>query len=147
MAKIANRSGDTFISWLALILSIIAIILAWSAYRSANENGSRLQAVDDQINEQRVAQFAESAREEVGQLGQNIDESVEFNPEAISTRVAELRSNLQARFEDQDEGTQDQLQELDIDLSQLQEQLADGTISTIEALQNALERIQQGIGN
>lgn len=71
----AAGRGTTFVAWLALILAVLALWLAWTAY---DRTGGDL---DERI------------RQEVQQGAQNVEESLDAGPDGVDEDDTDLPTN------------------------------------------------------
>ena len=134
MAWEKKRGGGGGIAWLALLISLAALFLAWKAYE---RTGGRLNEV---LNTTVTVGEPEPAdwREELDRARDRLAKG-DLEPE----EVARMRESLARSFRDASEGTRRGWRELDSDLERLQGQLREGSSRAKETLDSAVEKMKR----
>ncbi|HEV2856261.1 MAG TPA: hypothetical protein VHC97_25955 [Thermoanaerobaculia bacterium] len=138
---------------LALILSILALVLAWAAFRRTGGELGTLwndvtRGVGDRVRvtagdgSNAVERQAELARAQTRLLGRRAEVAAERNLEQVRRDVAEIRADLERSYRNASSGAKERWQGLDADLERLQGQLKDGGSKALDTLDSALAKIR-----
>ena len=142
---------------LALILSILALLVAWTAYRRAGgelgtlwgdltglkRGGVRLN-VD--MGSDAVERQSELAQARTRLLARRAEVAGERNLEQVRQEVAEIREGLERSYSNASTGAKERWEDLDGDLERLQGQLREGGSKALDTLDSALAKIRDEAG-
>ncbi len=142
---------------LALILSILALLVAWTAYRRAGgELGTLwgdltgLKGVGVRVNMDKgpdaVERQSELAQARTRLLARRAEVAGERNLEQVRQEVAEIRSGLERSYSNASAGAKERWEDLDGDLERLQGQLREGGSKALDTLDSALAKIRDEAG-
>jgi ElaB/YqjD/DUF883 family membrane-anchored ribosome-binding protein len=146
-----KSGGGGGVAWLALVVSLAALFLAWRAYERTGGNLDEVLRIP--VGEVR----AEGAREESGEIGRQTDlaqararllgrrteVAARRNVQQVQEEVAEVRDELQSAFRGAGDQAREGWRELDSDLERLQTQLRDGSSRAVETLDSALDKMRR----
>lgn len=141
MAWGKKKSGGSGVAWLALLLAIAALLLAWGAYkRTGGELRDLLSDVTPVgtpkgIDLTEVRDRLQRHRPEV---------AGERNLWQVREDVAEIRADLERTYRNADAGAREQWRELDAELGRLQSQLKEGSSKAVDTLDSALAKLRVG---
>jgi hypothetical protein len=140
MAWGKKKSGGNGVAWLALLLAVLALMLAWGAYKRTGGElrdlwGDVTLDTSKGIDLSEVQARLQRRRAEV--QGQR-------NLRQVSEDVAEIRANLERTYRDTGAGAREQWRELDAELERLQAQLKDGSSKAVDTLDSALAKLRVG---
>jgi hypothetical protein len=140
MAWGKKKSGGNGVAWLALLLAVLALMLAWGAYKRTGGElrdlwGDVTLDTSKGIDLSEVQARLQRRRAEV--QGQR-------NLQQVSEDVAEIRANLERTYRDTGAGAREQWRELDAELERLQAQLKDGSSKAVDTLDSALAKLRVG---
>lgn len=153
MAWGKKQSGGGGVAWLALIVAILALILAWSAWRrTGGDLDSLLQDVSEDA-ERRVRGAAEEGsgalerQTELAQararlLGHRAEVEADRNLQGVREDVAEIREDLERTYRNAGEGARARWRDLDAELERLEARLREGSARAVESLDAAVEKIE-----
>lgn len=138
---------------LALILAILALILAWAAFRrTGGELGTLWHDVTGGAGDRvritagngsdAVERQADLARAQTRLLARRAEVAGERNLEQVRQEVADIRADLERSYRNASAGTKERWQGLDADLERLQAQLKDGGTKALDTLDSALAKIR-----
>jgi nucleotide-binding universal stress UspA family protein len=127
---------------LALLLSIIALVLSWQAYR---RTGGSIPGLDKPIvhtwDETSAEKATAEARERLLALRTRIESHGDVD--RLQKDIADLRRDLERSFEGAGKGARERWQEADRALARLDERLDEGGAKAREALDQALARLRE----
>ncbi|HEX6904185.1 MAG TPA: hypothetical protein VF789_31030 [Thermoanaerobaculia bacterium] len=139
-----KKSGGNGVAWLALLLAIAALLLAWSAYK---RTGGELRDLwGDVRSEGRPVAEADwradlaAARDRL--LSHRPEVAGERNLQQVREDVAEIRADLERTYRNADAGVREQWRELDAELERLQGQLKDGSSKAVDTLDSLLAKLR-----
>jgi hypothetical protein len=140
MAWGKKKSGGNGVAWLALLLAVLALMLAWGAYKRTGGElrdlwGDVTLDTSKGIDLSEVQARLQRRRAEV--QGQR-------NLRQVSEDVAEIRANLERTYRDTGAGARERWRELDAELERLQAQLKDGSSKAVDTLDSALAKLRVG---
>jgi hypothetical protein len=140
-----GEGGGSGTARLALVLSIIALVLAWQAYR---RTGGTLPGVDQPIvhtwDKQEAEAAAAEARDRLLDLRARLD--ARGNVDQLQRDLADLRRDLERSFEGAGKEASERWKEADRSLARLDERLDQGGEQAREALDQALTRLREAGG-
>lgn len=157
MAWGKKQSGGGGASCLALILSVLALLLAWTAYR---RTGGELQGIWRDLS----GGFRDGYRETVEDGSAAVDRQTglaqaqaellrrraevagERNLEQVQREVAEIRGNLERVYDDAGAETKARWRQLDAELERLEGQLKEGSSKALGTLDSALAKLRREEG-
>lgn len=141
-----KKSGGNGVAWLALLVALAALLLAWSAYK---RTGGELRDLwGDVRSEGRPAAEADwradlaAARDRL--LSHRPEVAGERNLQQVREDVAEIRADLERTYRNADAGVREQWRELDAELERLQAQLKDGSSKAVDTLDSLLAKLRVG---
>ena len=141
MAWGKKKSGGNGVAWLALLLAVAALLLAWSAFkRTGGEprdlwGGGVTVGTPEGISLTEVRDRLQRHRPEV---------AGERNFQQVRQDVAKIRADLERTYRNTDAGAREQWRELDAELGRLQAQLRDGSSKAVDTLDAALAKLRVG---
>jgi hypothetical protein len=140
MAWGKQKSGGNGIAWLALLVAIAALLLAWSAYK---RTGGELRGLWGEVT---VGTSEGISLAEVRDRLQRHRPEVEGerNLQQVRDDVVEIRADLERAYRNADTGVREQWREVDADLERLQAQLKDGSSKAVDTLDSALVKLRVG---
>jgi len=148
MAWGKKREGGGCVGWLALLLAILALLVAWAAYkRTGGEIGTVLKDAGIPAHGSAGDDLAEWRAD----LIQARDRLLERRPEVASERnldqarrdVEEVRSSLERGYRKGGSGVKEQWRDLDSSLERLQAQLKEGGAKALATLDEALAKLRE----
>lgn len=139
-----KKSGGNGVAWLALLLAIAALLLAWSAYK---RTGGELRDLwGDVHSEGRPATEgdwrADLAASRDRLLSHRPEVAGERNLQQVREDVAEMRADLERTYRNADAGVREQWRDLDAELERLQAQLKDGGSKAVDTLDSLLVKLR-----
>lgn len=140
MAWGKQKSGGNGVAWLALLMAIAALLLAWSAYK---RTGGELRELwgDVTVGTSEGISLAE-VRDRLQRHRPEVEG--ERNLQQVRDDVAEIRVDLEHAYRNADAGVREQWREVDADLERLQGQLKDGSSKAVDTLDAALAKLRVG---
>jgi hypothetical protein len=150
----AERRGGGGAGRLALILALLALVLAWAAYRRTGGELRTLWRDLAPAGGERVRITAGSEEEDLRPWlarararleGRRAEVAGESNLQQVRAEVAELRESL-SRYRDTGAKAKEGWRELDADLERLEGQLKEGGAKALATLDSALRRIRSAAG-
>ena len=135
-----KKSGGNGVAWLALLVAVAALLLAWSAYKRTGGElrglwGDVTVGTSEGISLAEVRARLQHHRPEV---------AGERNLLQVREDVAEIRADLESTYRNADAGVREQWRELDAELERLQAQLKDGSSKAVDTLDSALAKLRAG---
>ncbi len=138
---------------LALILSILALLVAWTAYRRAGGElgtlwgdltGLKGGGVRVNLNNgsDAVESQSELAQANARLLARRAEVAGDRNLEQVRQEVAEIRAGLERSYGNASSGAKERWKDLDVDLERLQGQLREGGSKALDTLDSALAKIR-----
>lgn len=146
MAWGRKQSGGNGVAWLALLVALAALMLAWGAYKRTG--GEVRDLWDDVRSEGRPAAAADwradlaAARDRL--LSHRPEVAGERNLQQVREDVAEVRADLERSYRDAGAGVKEGWRELDADLERLEGQLKEGSSKALDTLDSALAKLRVG---
>ena len=144
----SRGGGGGCVSWLALVVALAALWLAWSAYR---RTGGTFDQVTEGVRDlDRSFQVdtdgdwrsaLDKARERLE--GHRSEVEGERNLEQVRRDVEQIRESLSRAFQGTGEVSKGKWRELDGDLERLQAQLREGGARALSTLDGALEKMKR----
>lgn len=145
---------------LALILSILALLVAWAAYRRAGGElgtlwgdltglkggGVRVNMDGGSDGSDIVERQSELVQARTRLLARRAEVAGERNLEQVRQEVAEIRAGLERSYSNASAGTKERWEDLDRDLERLQGQLREGGSKALDTLDSALAKIRDEAG-
>ena len=148
MAWGRKREGGGCVGWLALLLAVLALVVAWAAYkRTGGEVGTVLK---DAGVQSRGAAGADSDlaewREDLAQardrlLGRRAEVAGDRNLEQVRRDVEQVRTSLEQAYHKAG-AAKEQWKDLDADLQRLEGQLKDGGTKALATLDQAISKLR-----
>lgn len=149
MAWGAKKSGGGGPAWLALLVALVALWIAWSAYRRtggtfdtlvanpvAGEPAAKLPAETEE-GDWRAA--LDRARERLLSRRDEVEQDRDL--EAVQRDIAEIRAALERAWHGAGEA-KEKWQDLDAELERLQGQLRDGSEKARETLDDLVQKMK-----
>jgi hypothetical protein len=140
------------VGWLALLLAVVALVVAWAAYkRTGGEIGTVLK---DAGVESRGPAGADSDlgewREDLAQardrlLGRRAEVAGDRNLDQVRRDVEQVRASLEQAYHkagDKAGTAKEEWQDLDADLQRLEGQLKDGGSKALASLDSAISKLR-----
>jgi hypothetical protein len=148
-----NKTSNT-IAWISLIVSIIALILAWSAYNrtgtdvgTAIENNTREAAssIEETTEEIRETTAQIAARAETIVRLTNIRAKIAANEidEEQYDSLNEVREDLRNVYAEAQGDVKDAWAEIDADLEMLESQMRNDTAEALLTIEKIIEALRQ----
>lgn len=148
-----QSSSGGGVAWLALIVAIAALVLAWSAYkRTGGDLDDVLKGVTEGAERSvrgaaadgsgAVERQSDLAKARVRLLGRRAEVEADRNLEQVRRDVAEIRESLERAYEDAGAGTKERWRDLDAELEKLEARLREGSAKAVDSLDAAVEKIQ-----
>lgn len=143
MAWGRKQSGGNGVAWLALLVALAALILAWGAYqRTGGELRDLWSGGAHDVNNADWRIDLAAARDRL--LSHRPEVAGERNLQQVREDVAELRADLERTYEDAGSEAREGWRELDADLERLEGQLKDGSSKALDTLDSALAKLRVG---
>ncbi len=148
MAWGQKKSSGGCAGRLALILAVLALLMAWAAYRRA---GGELGTLWSDLTAFKVGSNAVERQSELAQartrlLARRTEVAGERNLEQVRQEVAEIRKGLERSYRDASAGAKEHWEKLDADLERLQGQLRDGSSKALDTLDSVVAKIRAEAG-
>ena len=142
---------------LALIFAILALLVAWTAYRRAGGglgtfwgDLTGLKEGEVRVNTDSGSDALERQSELVQArtrlLARRAEVAGERNLEQVRQEVAEIRAGLERSYSNASAGAKERWEDLDADLERLQGQLREGGSKALDTLDSALAKIRDEAG-
>jgi len=139
------ETRQTMVGWMALLLSIISLILAWAAYNRAGRDLGQ-QAVDQTVNvQQEIRQqvaIAE-ARARLSILQGRINAGL--NREEAAREVTSIRNDLRDTFQNVTGEARANWQRIDTDLGRLETGVRQGSADALQTLENVVRELKNAV--
>jgi hypothetical protein len=149
--KSRGGGGGGCVSWLALVVALAALFLAWSAYRRTGGTFDQVTAgvrdldrsfkVDGVGGDGEWRSALEKARERL--QGHRPEVESERNLEQVRRDVEQIRESLARAFQGTGEVSKGKWRDLDGDLERLQAQLREGGSRALSTLDEAVEKMKR----
>ena len=138
---------------LALIVAILALLVAWVAYRRGGgeigtlwddltRGAGRRVNVSLEDGSNAVERQSELARAQARLLGRRAEVAGERNLQQVRRDVEEVRASLERSYRNASAGAKDRWRDLDRDLEHLQAQLREGSSKALDTLDSSLAKIK-----
>ena len=148
-----QSSGGGGVAWLALIVAIAALVLAWSAYRrtggdldellkGVTEDAERSVRGAASEGSDAVERQADLAKAKARLLGRRAEVEADRNLEQVRQDVAEIRESLESAYENAGAGARERWRDLDAELEKLETRLKEGSAKAVDSLDSAVEKIR-----
>lgn len=141
MAWGKKKSGGNGVAWLALLLAIAALLLAWSAYK---RTGGELRDLLSDVTPAGAPKGVDLSEVRARLQRHRPEVAGERNLQQVREDVAEIREDLERAYRNADAGAREQWRELDAELERLQAQLKDGSSKAVDTLDSALAKLRVG---
>lgn len=148
MAWGSKKSGGGGPAWLALLVALLALWIAWSGFRRTGGTLDELLVLPgfgDRVEERASeseddwSETLAAAREKLLRRRDDVDQ--ERDLAAVQRDIAEIRAALE-RARDGARGARESWENLDADLERLQEQVRDGSERAQGTLDNLVQRMK-----
>jgi hypothetical protein len=146
--KSKGGGGGGCVSWLALMVALAALFLAWSAYRrtggtfdEVTENVRNLDRTFKVDADGDWRSALDKARERL--QGHRSEVEGERNLEQVRRDVEQIRQSLSRAFQGTGEVAKGRWRDVDGDLERLQAQLREGGSRALATLDGALEKMKR----
>ena len=148
MAWGSKKSGGGGPSWLALLVALVALWIAWSAYRRTGGTLDTLVANPLDAPKAELPAEAEDgdwraalnrARERLLSRRDEVQEDRDL--EAVQRDIAEIRTTLEKAWRGAGEA-KEKWQDLDAELERLQRQVRDGSAKAKETLDGVVQKMK-----
>ncbi|HKI05341.1 MAG TPA: hypothetical protein VKK31_25400 [Thermoanaerobaculia bacterium] len=128
---------------LALIVAVVALLVAWVAYRRAGgEVGTFWEDLTRGAGNHSVERQSDLAQARARLLGRRAEVAGERNLQQVRQEVEEIRASLERSYGNASAGAKERWRDLDGDLARLQSQLREGGSKALDSLDSALAKIQ-----
>lgn len=141
MAWGKKKSGGNGVAWLALLLAILALLLAWGAYK---RTGGELRDLVSDVTPAGTPKGIDLSEVRARLQRHRPEVEGQRNLQQVSEDIAEIRANLERTYRDAGAGAREQWRELDAELERLQAQLEDGSSKAVDTLDSALAKLRVG---
>lgn len=133
--------GSPMLARLAFLISLVALVLSWSAYRRTGATLSDLlpkteaaaAAAEDTAVEARAYSRLAAQRAEI---------AAHRNLDRVSAEVKEIRADIERSLTGVSSEARARLRELDADLARLERQLREGGEKAVSTLDAALDKLR-----
>ncbi len=136
-----REGGGSAAGRLALILSVIALVLSWQAYR---RTGGTIPGLDGPLSttwDEAAAQGA-AAQASARLLARRTEIETRQDVQKIQDEIAGIRQRLESTYKGAGEGVRERWQAADQALAGLQQRLDQGGAEAQQALDRALDRLR-----
>jgi ElaB/YqjD/DUF883 family membrane-anchored ribosome-binding protein len=151
MAWGSKKGGSGGPAWLALIVALAALWIAWSAYK---RTGGTLDALLTLPAPERNAETVEAdrgdwrdalerARERLHDRRDDVGQN--RNQEQVQREVAEIRAALERAYRNAGEGASDTWRDLDAQLGRLEDQVRDGSAKAKGTMEDLLAKMKDAV--
>jgi hypothetical protein len=131
--------GSPMLARLAFLISLVALVLSWSAYR---RTGATLSDLLPRTGGASISSDPVEDRAYNRLLGQR-DEIVEHrNLDRVSAEVREVRADIEQSLTGASSEARARLRQLDADLERLEVQLREGGEKAVSTLDSALDKLR-----
>lgn len=137
----AREGGGSAAGRLALVLSVVALVLSWQAYR---RTGGTIPGIDRPISvawDEAAAEGA-AAQARVRLVARRTEIAARQDVERIRGEIEEIRRRLQGSYEGAEGSVRERWQAADQALAGLEERLDQGGAQAEAALDHALDRLR-----
>ncbi len=142
MVQDAQKTTNSWISFLALIVAVVALVLGWSAF---NRSGTNLGNIaENQINQatnevrQEMALMEARARVSMIATGLNTQEDLQ----QAQSELREVRADLNQTFQNANAEIREDWREIDNNLEAAETQMREGTADSIQSIRQGLRNIE-----
>ena len=151
MAWGAKKGGGGGPAWLALIVALAALWIAWSAYKRTGGTLDDLLTLPAPDQSARTIEAdrggwreaLEGARERL--LDQRDDVGQDRNREQVQREIAEIRATLERAYRDAGEGASDTWRDLDAQLERLGDQVREGSETAKGTMEDLLAKMKEAV--
>jgi len=144
----SKGGGGGGVAFLALLVALIALFVAWSAYRRTGGSVDQLVPGTGDLNrpfrvgaDGGVAGVLERARARLAE--RRADVAGDRNLEQVRRDVAEVRASLERAYRDSGAQAKEKWRGLDGDLERLEQQLREGGQRAVATLDAALDKMRR----
>ncbi len=133
------------VAWTALILALISLILAWTAFNRAGEDLH--EEVQDELNQAvfEIEQGWDVLEARTRLLALRADIIAERAYDEAAEEVAEVRADLEAAYADASAEVREEWREMDAELEQLENDLREGSADAVGSLERSLDALERDI--
>ena len=146
MAWGRQKTNGCGVAWLALMVALLALYVAWSAYKRTGGNLDQLVRLGRGEAETPAVETAdwrdslERARERLLAKRPEVEGQGDF--EAVGRDVAEIRANLERAYHGAGAEAREKWRTLDAELGRLESQLREGSSRAKETLDSLLDKMR-----
>lgn len=141
MAWGKKKSGGNGVAWLALLLALAALLLAWGAYK---RTGGELRDLLSDVTPAGAPKGIDLSEVRARLQRHRPEVEGQRNLQRVRDDVAEIRANLERTYRDAGAGAREKWRDLDADLERLEGQLKDGSSKAVDSLDSALAKLRVG---
>ena len=146
MAWGRQKASGCGVAWLALVVALLALYVAWSAYRRTGGDLGQLVQFERGEAEVPTAETAdwrdslEQARKRLLAWRPEVEDDGDV--EAVRRDVAEIRANLERAYRGAGAEAREKWRTLDAELKRLEDQLREGSSRAKETLDSLLDKMR-----
>ncbi|HYG63394.1 MAG TPA: hypothetical protein VEL74_12490 [Thermoanaerobaculia bacterium] len=146
-----KSGGGGGVAWLALIVALAALFLAWKAYERTGGDldgilrlpVGEMEVGEGEGDETAVERQAGLAQARARLLARRTEVAARRNLRQAQEEVAEVRDQLQGAYKGAGDQAREGWRELDADLERLQGQLRDGGSRAVETLDSVVDKMRR----
>lgn len=154
MDSYEQKNMNSAVSWIALIVSVAALVLGWAAYNRAGEDleDQAAQAVDKveaEVDEfgRNAAQVAARAEARTKLAAIEAKVAVDQSYAASAAEIDALQADVARAYEGAEGEAKEEAAELDREFATLSQQMRNGTADSLTGLANLLNRLSADARN
>lgn len=142
MVQDAQKTTNSWISVLALIVAVVALVLGWSAFnRSGRDLGNVAEnQVNQAANEIRQEMALMEARARVSMIATGLDTQEDL--QEAQAEIREVRADLNQSFQNASAEVRQDWREIDNNLEAAETQIRQGTAESIQSIRQGLRNIE-----
>jgi ElaB/YqjD/DUF883 family membrane-anchored ribosome-binding protein len=151
MAWGKKKGGGGGPAWLALIVALAALWIAWSAYKRTAGTLDHLLTLPAPDRSARTVETdrggwreaLEGARERLVQRRDDVDQ--DRNRDQVQREIADIRATLERAYQDAGEGASDTWRDLDAQLKRLGDQVREGSETARGTMEDLLAKMKEAV--
>lgn len=147
MGEIMVKPNIDYVSFTALVISIIALIVAFNTAATSKIVIEQEKQSTTSLSETNFSSVSQEVKQKLEDLAENIDQSSSFTQEEIGQQVAQIRTDIKTEYVQLEKGTSSELQDIDSELERIENNFRQGADNAIESLQKYLEQLQDDVSN
>jgi DNA anti-recombination protein RmuC len=140
-----QSNTNTLIAWIGLVIAIIALVIAWTAY---NRSGADLEAevqrnIDQAVTEMnlRLARFEAAAELATLEARQDLRQ----NYAQLEQEIAQTRQDLRVAYQNAQREASQEWQEIERDFMEVERNVREGTANALDSLRALIANLRRNV--